>query len=696
MIVAGIAFYTSLRAEMPSVEQLENFDPQLSTKLLDRRGEVIKEIYTQRRSYISLAETPPPVAQAFLAIEDHRFYEHWGMRPLALVGAAAKSLLRFDFHFRGASTITQQLARSLYYTTQRTLVRKLREALTAVEIERHYSKDEILEMYLTQTYFGAGAYGISAAAATYFSKSVPELAVEEGALLAAIPKSPTRYNPLNNPETALARRNVVLQRMREVGFLSPAAFDSLRKLGLNLRPSTLEGSRSVAPYFTETVRQQLNGIGKTFGFDPYRDGVTVLTTLDARLQECAELAVDSTLPDLQKRVRGVFRETKLATVLRKVFPDSSAKSHRRMAGEMPLIDSLARIYMPVQVALTALDPASGHILAMIGGRDFEESKFNRAVQAVRQPGSAFKPFVYAATLDAGTPITTRISNDSLFLEKGGEWILWPRNYDDDYGGDVDLREGLYRSLNVVAVRLIRDRTSPADVAALAQQCGITTRLDPYDALALGSSGVIPLDLAAAYQVFQSGGIWSKPMYITEIDDQFNQVICQYRPVRKAVLPEETAFLVQSLLRSVVEKGTGYGLRSAFGFRRPAAGKTGTTNDFTDAWFVGFTPHIVVAVWVGLDDPSIPLGKHMQGASAALPIWARFVRAAYDTLGYPEEDFPLPRGIMTAEICEETDLLAGPHCPQIRTEYFNRNNALPEPCTLHSGFKNTRKQRPRLF
>jgi penicillin-binding protein 1A len=697
VLAGGSAFYLYLRSEMPSVEQLENFDPQLSTKLLDRNGEVIKEIYTQRRSYVPLSQTTLWVTKAFLAIEDTKFYEHWGLRPMALVKAVAESVIHLDFHFRGASTITQQLARNLYYTSQRSIVRKLREALTAIEIERYYSKDEILEMYLTQTYFGAGAYGIGAAASTYFSKSPADLTVEEAALLAAIPKSPTRYNPLTNPENALARRNMVLMRMHEVGYLSDKMYETVRRLPLKLRPSSIDGTLGIGPYFTETVRQQLNAIGRNYNFDPYKDGVTVQTTLDATIQACAEDAIGSTLPDLQKHVtQSTFRGTELADVLKKVYPQASVKDLRRMSMDARLVDSLANVYMPVQVALVALDPSTGGILAMVGGRNFDESKFNRAVQAIRQPGSGFKPFVYASVLDEGIPITTQVSNERISLPGGNGKVWSPQNYEGDYDGSVDLREGLYRSLNVVAVRLIHDYTSPKEVAKLAHKLGITTELDPYDALALGSSGVIPLDLASAYGVFESGGIWTKPMYMTEIDDHSGLPIVTYRPERKAVLSEQTSYLVLSLLRSVVDRGTGAGLRGQFGFRLPAAGKTGTTNDFTDAWFTGFTPHIIVSVWVGLDDPSKSLGHGMQGARAALPIWAKFISEVYHEMDYPADDFPVPKGIVAEPVCDATDMLATPHCPSVHTEFFNSKFPLPEPCTLHGGTKSVKKQRPSLF
>ncbi len=681
---------------MPSVEQLENFQPSLSTKLLDRNGEVIKELYTQRRYYVPLKETSPWVVMAVLSIEDHKFYHHWGIRPFALIAAVAEGVVTLNFHFRGASTITQQLARNLYYTSQRKMGRKLREALTAVEIERKYSKDEILEMYLTQTYFGSGAYGIGAAAHTYFSKTPDELTVEEAATLAAIPKSPTRYNPLTAPENSLSRRNIVLSRMHELGYLTKEAYETARKSKLAVNPGSEHDALGTAPYFTENVRQLLNDLGKAHGFDPYADGMVVHTTLDARLQRCAEAAVEKTLPDLQKRVNIIFRDHGLGEYLRKTYPDSSAKARRKMAGDKNFVDSLARIMMPVQVAFVVLDPETGGILAMIGGRDFEESKFNRATQAVRQPGSSFKPIVYATALDKGLPISTKISNEPVIvkLASGETWA--PQNFEGTFGGEVDLRTGLKRSLNMVSVRLIMEHTTPKDVAQMGRKLGITTKLDAYDALALGSSGVIPLQIASVYQVFQTLGIYSKPIYITSIEDQQGQTVAQFRPERNAVLSEQTAFLMQSLLRTVCDNGTAAGLRSTFGFRKPAGGKTGTTNDYTDAWFDGFTPHIVAACWVGLDDPAKSLGRGQEGSKAALPIWARFMVAAYDSLDFPTADFHVPSGIVTAQICEETGQLATPNCTEVRNEYFNRQFPLPETCSKHAGAKAPKKRRPSLF
>ena len=696
ILLIGKLTYTSLRQGMPSIEQLENFEPQLSTKLLDRNGEVIKELYTQRRYYVPLKDISPWVVMAVLSIEDHKFYQHWGIRPWALFAAVGEGIVKFDFHFRGASTITQQLARNLYYTSQRKMMRKVREAITAVEIEKHYSKDEILEMYLTQTYFGSGSYGIGAASNTYFSKFPKDLTIEEAATIAAIPKSPTRYNPQTAPENSLARRNIVLARMHELGYLSTAVYDSVKKIPLKLKPGTEHGSLGTAPYFTENVRQLLNDLGKSHNFDPYGDGMVVHTTLDARLQRCAEAAVQKTLPDLQKKVNIIFRNHGLNDYLNTNFPDSSVKARRKMATDQKFVDSIAQIQMPVQVAFVVLDPTTGGILAMVGGRDFEESKFNRATQAVRQPGSSFKPIVYTTCLDKGVPICTKISNEPIVvkLATGGTWT--PHNFEGTFGGEVDLREGLKKSLNMVSVRLIREFTTPGDVAKLGHKLGITTQLDPFDALALGSSGVIPLEMASVYQVFQTLGIYSKPMYITSVEDAQRQSVAQFRPDRNIVLSEQTAFLTQSLLRTVVDNGTGAGLRSTYGFRRPAGGKTGTTNDYTDAWFDGFTPHMVAVCWVGLDDPAKSLGRGQEGSKTALPIWGRFMVSAYDSVDFPAADFKVPAGIVTAQICEDSGQLATANCVNVRTEYFNRKFPLPDNCTKHAGAKATKKRRPSLF
>jgi len=686
VLVGGLRFYRFLVRGMPSLEQLENYDPKLSTRILDRNGTIIKALYTQRRFYVPLSRISPAMTTALLAIEDHKFYDHWGIRPDALAAALVKDVVLLRFRPRGASTITQQLARTLYFTQERTIVRKLREQLTAIQIERRYSKDEILEMYLTQSYFGHGAYGIGAAAKTFFSCSPAELTLPQAALIAGLPRSPSGYDPLRYPERARDRRNLVLWRMWKLGAITEADYRGAVETDLDLSPPVMEeAGEGIAPYFTENVRQILGRRAQALGVDPYHDGLTIETTLDARLQACAEQAVAEWMPTLQEEVNKEHPRSELFGLLRQLYPDATSAELRHLARDETLVDSLFRAEFEVQVAFVAIDPSTGGILAMIGGRDFERTKFNRATQAIRQPGSAFKPILYADLVDRGLPLSLRVPNEEVIVELPNGDIWAPQNFDSSVGGDASLREALQRSLNLVSIRLLRDYTTPQAVVAMGRRLGIRTHIDAVDALALGTSGVIPLELVSCFGVFQARGVRAEPMYITRILDEFGQVIAEYSPQRSVVLSEETAFLVTSLLESVTEPGgTGVSLRSKFHFAHAAAGKTGTTDDYTDAWFVGFTPHLAAAVWVGLDDPSKTLGEDQEGAHAALPIWARFITLAYDTMGYPEEGFVAPDGVARAEVCAESGKLAREGCPRVYTEYFSRKHLLQEYCPLHIG------------
>lgn len=682
----GFRFYRFLTFGMPSLEQLENYDPKLSTRILDRNGAVIKVLYTQRRFYVPLSRVSPYMLKALLAIEDHKFYRHWGIRPDALAAALVKDIALLRFRPRGASTITQQLARTLYFSRERTVVRKLREQLTAIQVERRYSKDEILEMYLTQSYFGHGAYGIGAAAKTFFSCTPAQLTLPQAALIAGLPRSPSSYDPLRYPSRARERRHLVLWRMWKLGYITEAQYKETAGCDLGLNPPIVEeAGEGISPYFTENVRQILGRRAEALGIDPYHDGLTIETTLDARLQACAEQAVAEWMPVLQEQVNKAYCRSELYGLLRRLYPDATSAKLRRLARDRVLVDSLLRAELEVQLAFVAIDPSTGGILAMIGGRDFARTKFNRATQAVRQPGSAFKPVLYATLVEKGLPLSTRVPNEEVIVELPNGDIWAPQNFDSSVGGDASLREGLQRSLNLVSVRLLRDYTSPRDVVAMARCLGIRTHIDPVDALALGTSGFIPLELVSAYGVFQARGVRAEPMYITRVLDEFGQVVAEYSPQRSVVLSEETAFLMTSLLESVTEQGgTGVGLRSRFHFEHTAAGKTGTTDDFTDAWFVGFTPHLAAAIWVGLDNPAKTLGEGQEGAHAALPIWAKFMALAYDTMGYPEEAFVPPEGIITAEVCAESGKLAREGCPRVYTEYFERKHLLEEYCPLHIG------------
>ncbi len=673
-----------LYKQLPSLEQLEHYNPRLTTTLLSADGKVIKELYVQRRLYVPLEQIPEDLIQALLATEDRDFYRHWGMDLGRLFRAAIFDVFHFSFR-QGASTLTQQLARNLYLSMEKTVNRKLKEALTALQIERTYSKPEILEMYLTQSLFGHGAYGVESAAQLYFGKNVTELTLEECALLIAQLKAPSHYSPYKRPEAALGRRNLILKFMRNNGYLNRERYEAALKTPLVVVPRSDLGNLGTAPYFTETLRQQLESLGDSLGFDYYQDGLTVYTTLDSRLQACAEKAVQDQLDSLQKTFSKRFYRNIAPELIRAKYPKITYDEYKVIIADRARLDTLFAAQALVQVAFVALDPSTGQILALIGGRDFNESKFNRAVQAIRQPGSAFKPFAYTAAVDNGYPPTYRLLNQAVVVNLPGGQRWAPENYDRSRGGLTTLREGLKKSLNLIAVRLVQEVVRPSDVVRYAHQMGISTKLDEVDAIALGACGVIPLELTAAYGAYANRGVLCEPYGIQRIIKGEGDVILEQIPRRKVALSEQTAFIMTDMLRTVVDHGTAANTRAMFHFYRPAAGKTGTTNDFTDAWFVGFTPQMVAGVWVGLDDPAVSLGEGMAGTRAALPIWANFMRMAYDTLNWEEADFAVPDGVVRLDICTDSFQKARPSCPNVISEVFRVDDAPMDECPMHTGY-----------
>lgn len=673
-----------LARDLPSLEQLERYDPRLTTTVLSADGEVIKELYTQRRIYVPYDQLPRDLIEALIATEDRRFYDHWGMNLGRIMRAMLINISALSIR-QGASTITQQLARNLYLSAEQTLSRKLKEALTALQIERTYSKREILEMYLTQAYFGHGAYGIEAASEKYFGKSAQDLTLPECALLVAQLKAPSHYSPFRRPDAALGRRNLILRFLFESGYINRGQYEVAATTPLNVDQDKAEDSQGTALYFTEDVRQQLEKLGEEIGFDYYKDGLTIYTTLDSRLQYCAERAVKGHLDTLQAKFFTRYLEEDAPGLIKEKFPDLDDVELAEFLSDTVKIDSIFKDQARIQVAFVALDPASGRVLAMVGGRDFTESKFNRATQAIRQPGSVFKAFVYTAAIDNGYPPTFRLLNQDVVVHMpdGSRWT--PPNYDRSRGGLTTLRYGLKKSLNLVTVRLVQEIVQPRDVVRYAHQMGITTKLDAVDAIALGSSGVIPIELTAAYGAFANRGVHCEPFSIIRISNRDGDVLYEQTLQRKVALSEETAYIVTDMLKSVMIDGTGISAKYKYGFRRPAAGKTGTTNDYTDAWFVGFTPQLVAGVWVGLDDPAISLGEGESGARAALPIWATFMKATYDTLGWEVADFVMPTGVAKMEICQDSFQRARDFCPNIIEEVFRVEDAPIDMCPLHTGF-----------
>lgn len=671
LLFSGYLFY--LAQDLPSLTQLENIDPALVTRIYSQDGKVIHELFTYNRIYVPFERIPEHTIEALLATEDRDFYKHWGINIKRIPRALFVDLISLSFR-QGFSTLTMQLARNLYKQIgfSKNINRKLREILTAIQIERTYSKREILEMYLNVSYFGHGVYGIQSAAKKYFGKDASELTPEESATLIALLKSPASYSPFNHPQRARLRRNLVLHNMLVCGYLQPAEYDSLNQLPVVTRDETQEGT--IAPYFAEYVRQQLNQLQDSLQVNIYEDGLNVYTTLNSVVQACMDSSFRKHLPELQSRVR---------------------RNLQKWREEEEIPDSVFEKKSEVQFAAVALDHRNGNILAMVGGRDFEESKFNRAVQARRQPGSAFKPFLYTAALDNGYTPVDKILNQPVVVNNpdGTRWD--PENFNRTFGGLTPLREALAKSINLVAVRLILE-IRPETVADYAHKLGITTPIRAFPSLAMGSSEVIPLELVSAYGVFANQGVRVEPKAITRIEDRYGNVIYETRTKRQEVLSRATAYLMTNMLESVINAGTGYRVRSEFNFYYPAAGKTGTTDDFTDAWFVGFTPILTAGVWVGLDDPELKLGRGLTGSIAALPFWADFMKCTYDTLHLPAEDFIQPPEIINLEICEESGKLATNFCPKVKKEVFNIKYHPTEKCDIHTGPAINRSKKNILF
>jgi penicillin-binding protein 1B len=611
-------------------------DPEILTSIDDRPGEESRPV--------RLGEVPVTLLSAVLAAEDHRFFEHGGLDVRGL-GRAAWANFRAGRVTQGGSTITQQLVKNRLLTSRRSYFRKIREAWLAALVEWRYPKDRILEAYLNELYLGhrgpVAIRGVGAAARAYFGKEIHQLTLGEAALLAGMARAPNTYSPLLNPQRARERRDVVLARMRELGKIVEAEYVAARREPLRVQAAGAAGQ--IAPYFTDRVRQEVEEV---FASGSTRAG-HVFTTLDPSLQRMAESAV----------ARGLERlETRAA--LRRATP-----------GER------------LQAAVVVLDPETGAIRALVGGRDYRTSQFNRAALARRQPGSAFKPFVYAAALTGhdGPPLFTAASliDDTPITVPvvGTPWS--PRNYEDRYEGRVSVRRALELSLNAATVRIALEIGLPT-VIETAHRLGLTAELAAVPAMALGAFEVTPLDLARAYAPLANGGTRiAVPSTLQTVMDSDGSVVTLAREPRTAALAPAEAYLMTSLLAGVVTSGTGASARS-LGVTGEAAGKTGTTNDGRDAWFVGYSGGLLALVWVGFDDNS-PLG--LSGAQAALPIWADFMKQAASAYG--TRPFVVPAGITVAQIDPTTGRLATRYCPVVKPETFLTGTE-PPACTEHGG------------
>ena len=687
-VLAGVviifAYILYLSIDLPSVDQLENYDPDLVTRIYSADGILLNELFFEKRVFVELSQIPQHMLDAVVAKEDQRFYDHWGISLRDVLRAVVINTVTMSYR-SGFSSLTQQLARNLYDNIgfKKTIIRKIKEVITAIQIERTYTKDEILEMYLNSVHFGHGTYGVQAAAKRFYGKQAYELTLDESALLVGLLPAPARYSPVRFPERALTKRNVVLRVMRDQKFISKAEYTEARARLLDSVQQ--EQSRGTAPYFTEYVRRFLEREDDELGVNIYRDGLKIYTTLDSRLQKIAEDAVvKSILTNQQKMNQRIFNDeeefSKLAYL--GIYPEDTVKL--MMAGEMELYEDL-RDKLLVQSSFVALDTRTGSILAMVGGRPDYPDQFNRATQSLRQPGSVFKPFVYTTAVDNGVPVTRQLLNQPVVLNvrnADGEWVKWmPKNYDGSTGGLTTIREGLRRSMNLISVRMVQEVVPALAVKQTARRMGVSTDIRAVDAIALGTSEVHLIEMVAAYGTLANKGVYCKPFGITRIEDRYGNVLKDYFPQKEEVLSAETSYMMTSLLQTVLDRGTGGSARWKYHFYHPAAGKTGTTQGWTDAWFVGYSPYIAAGAWFGVDDPQVSLGKGSDGSKAALPAWARFMRDSHDSLSYSRKEFDQPERIEKVKICQVTKDLPVKLCP-LETEVFVRRTEPTKQCTVH--------------
>jgi penicillin-binding protein 1A len=627
VLLAGgviLAVVGSYGQNLPDVSSLSVIEPTSPTVIVARDGTKLARLYDKYKVYVPITQIPQVVREAMVATEDERFYSHRGVDIRGIMRAALANYQHEEIT-QGASTITQQLARKLFLNDRQTMTRKIQEALLAIEIERYYSKDEILERYLNLVYFGAGAYGVQAASHAYFGTDVSRLTLAQAAMLAGLVAAPSLYSPYNDLARAQDRQQHVLQRMVATRYITQTQADAAAAEKLTFIGATDNGIQSYRyPYFTTYVIAQLV---KQFGYEKiYRGGLTVYTTLDPRLEDVAQESVTDGVAAGLKAGFGMH-----------------------------------------QGALVAEDPRSGEILAMVGGVGFSaKSQFNRAWQARRQPGSSFKGYVYSAAVDKGVPVSSIYKDAPVTYAAGDGTDYKPQDDDHRYLGAITLRRAFELSRNIVAVRLASD-IGIDTVIDYAHHMGITEDLEPDLSLALGTGVVSPLDMVSGYSTIADGGIYTPPQAIRFIEDQYGQKIVDNRyPQRRAVLAPGTAFIMTTMMQGVIQEGTGYP-NAIIG--RPAAGKTGTTSDFRDAWFVGFVPQLAAAVWVGNDDYSKMYESY--GGNVPARTWAGFMKAALK--GVPVQAFAkMPPDVAQVRVC--ADSRRAPPGMVGRSEYFLNGTA----------------------
>ncbi len=667
-IILFVVFVYFFLSDLPSINNLDEYLPSLSTYLYDINGEVITEFSVERRTSVEFSKIPRDLINALIAMEDTDFYSHWGISFKGITRALINLLIHRKIK-GGGSTITQQLSKLIFLKPEKTISRKIKEIIIAFEIEHKFSKQEILQMYFNQIYFGVGTYGVSTAARVYFGKNIEDLTLAECALLIGIIPAPEKYSPFNNPYIAKQRRDLVLSRMLEEKFITKDEFNQAKNTPLPQKRSILYPSR--APYFSEFIRQELE---PKYGVERFwKGGLRVYTSLDLKMQLKAEEIFEKNLAEFESK-------------------NSVSVENSQSTGTL-------------QGAFLAIDSRTGAIRIMIGGRNYQQSQFNRAVQAKRQAGSTFKPFVWYAALSNGFTPQTRVYDRPMvfFSDSKMQWQviedatdqavineivepfagdpnfkIWiPSNFDGKYLGEISLRKALEKSRNLASVYLI-NKIGINEVIDVAKRAGIKSKLDPVPSLALGTSLVSLMEMVYAFNTFSNEGIYVEPLYILRVTDASGSLLEENLPKEREALNPQVSYLLLNIMKGVVQRGTG---RVVSEIKRPIAGKTGTSQDSKDMWFIGMTPDIVAGGWMGYDDFSRIPSSDWTGGSTVAKWWTEIMKEVLKD--YPVKDFDVPDNIIFVKVDDETGKLAGPRCKEKILESFIKGSEPKEFCSIHN-------------
>lgn len=679
VLIFGVAmvhfFIRDTLKTLPDISSMSNIKPSLVSKVYSSDSTLMHEFSIERRFWVPLDSIPEHLQNAVIAIEDRRFRSHWGVDTKRMGGAMMKNVLQ-GRKAEGASTLTQQLTRNTFFSHDKTVMRKVREILTAIQMEKIYTKDEILELYLNMVYLGGGAYGMEAACQRYFSKSVTEIDINEAAILAGSIQRPEKYRPdfKKNHKNTKVRRNSVINGMVRAGFIESSVGDSIKKIEIKAIPQ--KPSESKGLYFVEEVRKILE---EKYSDDLlYNGGLSIYTTCDLDAQLKSEKDLLAHLDTVQRSPNRLFiasnRAWEKIGVPRDTMYEHFDSLYTLHQDKFDTLHDSLRL-RELQSSIVVIENQTGAVKVLIGGKDFNNSKFNRATQSNRQPGSSFKPFVYASALNNGyTPVTKVIDKPVTIKANGTSWR--PENFEKEFYGPISISNALKRSVNLVAIQIMLD-VGYEDVISLARKMGLKKDLPYVPSLAIGACEATNMELTSAYTGFANNGYKHTPYLITQIADKNGRIIYKHKPDTIPVLSPQVAYLMTTMMQGVVDGGTAMKVRQ-LGFHNPAAGKTGTTNSYSDAWFVGFTKQYSCGVWTGADQRR-PMGHGVTGTYGAVPLWTSVMKTVHK--GLKSKKFSVPKGIIKLPICKETMLIANDYCPTVQKYAFMANNT-PHVCDKH--------------